>query len=104
MIFALATAAAVSRRGEREPGRITSSVLLGLYAITWMIPDSSKPWADPGDSRWDTGAPWWWVAFGVAVLVGVVTSWDTRVGSSPLRLRGHHRLTRRGVNTELDRI
>lgn len=60
----LATAAAVSRRGDPKPGRITTSVLLGVYALTWMIPDSHKPWADPSDQRWETGAAWWWLALG----------------------------------------
>jgi hypothetical protein len=104
MVFALATAAAVSRRGEREPGRITTSVLLGLYAITWMIPDSFKPWADPSDSRWDTGAPWWWVALCAAVVVAGVSSWDSRAGRNPLRRRNRQKSSNIGANTELDRI
>ncbi|MGH8870878.1 MAG: hypothetical protein ACRDWS_02775 [Acidimicrobiia bacterium] len=78
MTFTLAAAAAVSRRGETEPGQITSGVLLGVYAASWMIPDPVKPWADPGDQRWDTGAPWWWVAFGLFVLAGVGMCWDRR--------------------------
>jgi hypothetical protein len=78
IVFTLATAAAVSRRGENEPGRITTSVLLGVYAITWMIPDSFKPWADPSNSRWETGAPWWWVGLGGFVVIGVTLSWDVR--------------------------
>jgi hypothetical protein len=88
IIFTLTTAATVSRRGENEPGRITTSVLLGVFAVTWMIPDSVKPWADPSDSRWDTGAPWWWVALGLFIVVGVGLSWDSRFGSRSLRREG----------------
>lgn len=78
--FTLATAAAVSRRGEVEPGRITTGVLLGVYAASWMIPEPVKPWADPNAQRWDTGAPWWWVALGAFVLAAMAWSWDARVG------------------------
>ncbi|MEX0796568.1 MAG: hypothetical protein WD274_07730 [Acidimicrobiia bacterium] len=77
----LATAAAVSRRGDPQPGRVTTSVLLGVYAVSWMIPESHKPWADPSDQRWETGAAWWWLALGVSVLAGISLSWDTRKGS-----------------------
>lgn len=76
--FTLTAAAAVSRRGEIEPGRITSGVLLGVYAASWMVPEAVKPWAYPGDQRWDTGAPWWWVGFGLSALAGVGMCWDAR--------------------------
>lgn len=26
----------------------------------------------------DTGLAWWWAAFGVAVIITMVTSWDSR--------------------------
>ncbi len=79
--FTLATAAAVSRRGDPKPGQITTSVLLGVYTVSWMIPDSHKPWADPTDQRWETGAAWWWLALIVFVLAGISLSWNTRKSS-----------------------
>jgi hypothetical protein len=102
--WGLAIASVIARRWEDEPGQIASAALLGIYALSWMTPERWKPWSDPSDLRWPAVLPWWWLAFGVAVAIGVVTSWDTRVGSNPLRLRGRHRLTRRGVNRELDLV
>jgi len=77
----LAIAAGVSRRVDPEPGRITTSVLLGVYAASWMVPDPYKPWADPSDQRWETGAGWWWAALVTFALVAIALSWDTRNAS-----------------------
>lgn len=76
--FTLAIAAATSRRGESEPGRIATGVMLGVYATTWMIPEAYRPWASPNDQRWTTGATWWWVALGIVWTVTAVFSWDSR--------------------------
>jgi hypothetical protein len=86
--FALAAAAAVARRGETEPGRVASSVVLGVYAVSWMIPDPYKPWASPGDQRWEAAADWWWAALAITTMAVVVLSWDSRVGRHLVR-RGH---------------
>lgn len=78
--FVLAAAAAISRRGEPEPGRIAAGVLLGAYAVTWMTPQSHRPWASPMDQRWDTSANWWWLALFLVWLTAIVLSWDSRAG------------------------
>jgi hypothetical protein len=85
--FVLAIAAAGARRGQTEPGRLTVGVFLGVYAVTWMIPESHNPWASPEDLRWDTGANWWWLALLVVWLLACWFSWDSRVAYWPTRLR-----------------
>ena len=78
--FTLSVAAATSRRSESEPGRIATGVLLGVYASTWMIPETYSPWANPMDQRWATDAIWWWVALGIIWGLAAVLSWDSRAG------------------------
>jgi hypothetical protein len=78
--FVLAAAAAINRRGESQPGRIATGVLLAGYAISWMIPESHQAWANPTDQRWETGANWWWLALTLAWFSVAVLSWDSRVG------------------------
>ena len=102
--WGLAIASLIARRWDDEPGRIASAALLAMYALSWMTPERWKPWSDPNDLRWPSVLPGWWVAFVMAVLLGVVTSWDTRVSSNPLRRGGRQHSLRRGVTTELDRI
>lgn len=80
--FSFATAAFMARRGEQEPGRIAAAVLLGAYAVSWMFPDSHKPWASPSDQRWETVAAWWWLALGLTVAASAYFSWDARTGRS----------------------
>jgi len=82
--FTFAIAGAVARRGEAEPGRITSAVVLGAYALSWMIPEPYKPWADPLDQTWTTGAKWWWAALFFVWMSALIFSWDSRVGRSRL--------------------
>lgn len=85
--FVLAIAAANARRGQTEPGRLTAGLFLGVYVVSWMIPESHNPWASPEDIRWDTGANWWWLALVVVWLVTSWLSWDNRVANWPTRLR-----------------
>lgn len=82
--LSLAIAGVVARRGEAEPGRITSGILLGAYALSWMIPASYRPWADPLDQRWTTGAKWWWAALILMWVPALILSWDSRVSRSHL--------------------
>lgn len=84
----LATAGAISRRGENEPGRIAAGIVLGAYALSWMIPESFSPWADPLDQRWTTGSKWWWATLIIAWVSALILSWDSRVGRLTLR-SGH---------------
>jgi len=83
--WGLAIAAMITKRWDDEPGKIASATLLGLYAVSWMVPERWKPWSDPNDLRWETVLPWWRVALCAAVVVAVVSSWDSRSRSSPLR-------------------
>lgn len=81
--FALGVAAWLAQRGEPSPGRVTASTLLGVYAASWMIPDSHRPWAVPQDQRWETVGPWWWLSLGVFALTVLVLSLDTRQWAWP---------------------
>jgi hypothetical protein len=80
----LSIAGAIARNGQPEPGRITSGILLVVYALSWMIPDSYRPWAAPLDQRWDTGAKWWWAALILVWVSALTISWDSRVSESLL--------------------
>ncbi|MDP3984028.1 MAG: hypothetical protein Q8Q52_03360, partial [Acidimicrobiia bacterium] len=84
--LALASAAVIARRGEEEPGRIAAAILLGAYAVSFSIPESDRPWANPSDQRWPAVAPWWWVAAATFLLLMVSLSWDARTGKL---LRSH---------------
>lgn len=81
--FTLGVAAWLAHRGEPSPGRVTASTLLGVYAATWMIPDSHRPWAVPQDQRWETGGPWWWLCLGLFTMTVLILSWDTRQWAWP---------------------
>lgn len=94
----LVIAAADTRRGHSEPGRLAVGMFLGVYAVTWMIPESHNPWASPEDLRWDTAANWWWLALVVVWLLACWLSWDSRVTFWPARLR---RAPSRPPNSEL---
>lgn len=83
--FVLAAAAVINRRDEAEPGRIAIAVLYAVYALTWLSPESHKPWADPSDQRWETGAIWWWAVFLFVWLSAAVLSWDSRPRRPVLR-------------------
>lgn len=76
--FTLGVAAWLAERGESSPGRVSASTLLGVYAATWMVPESHRPWAYPNDNRWDTGAIWWWISLALFLLVVLILSWDVR--------------------------
>lgn len=78
MALALAVAALLSHRGQDQPGRIASTVILGAFLISALVPEAYRPWADPSDQRWATGANWWWTALIAFLTVGVVLSWETR--------------------------
>jgi hypothetical protein len=78
--FVLAAAAAMNRRDEPEPGRLAIAALYAIYALTWLIPESLKPWAHPTHQRWETGAFWWWGVFAFVWLITAILSWDSRVG------------------------
>ncbi len=81
--LSVAIAGAVARRGEAEPGRITSGTLLGAYALSWIVPDDYRPWADPLDQRWTTGAKWWWAALILVWVSTLIVNWDSQVRESP---------------------
>jgi len=80
----LSIAGAAAQRGEAEPGRITTGIVLGAYALSWMIPEPHKPWADPLDQRWTTGVKWWWAALLLVWVSALIFSWDSRVRRSLL--------------------
>ena len=85
--LSLAVAAAISARGEAKPGRVTSGIFLGAYAMSRVIPDAHKPWAYPIDPRWVTSANWWWAALIVVWMAALILSLDTRAGQPmPQRL------------------
>lgn len=75
----LAIAGAVTQRGETEPGRITAGIVLGVYALSWLIPEPYTPWTDPLDQTWTTGFKWWWAALIVAWVSALAFSWDSRL-------------------------
>lgn len=75
--WGLGIAAALGRT-HHEPGRIASTILILLYAASWMIPHRWKPWADPTVPRWTTSLPWWWTALAIGLSVTVLLSWDSR--------------------------
>ena len=102
--WGLAIASVIARRWEDEPGRIASAALLGIYALSWMIPERWKPWSDPSDVRWKAVLPWWWAALAVAVLVAVVSSWDSRSRSGPLRRWKQPKLIRTASSTEFSHV
>lgn len=85
--WSLAAASAVASRWDEEPGRIASAFVVGLYVVSWLIPEDHKPWALPTDERWTTGQPWWWAAVTVGVSVAVASSWDSQRGRLARRLR-----------------
>jgi hypothetical protein len=103
-VWGLAFASVIARRWEDEPGRIASAALLGLYGLSWMIPERWKPWSDPSDLRWKAVLPWWWVTFAVAVVVAVVSSWDSRSRPSPLRRWKRPNLIRTASKTDFHRV
>jgi len=88
--WGLALAALISSRWDNEPGKFASASLLALYAVTWMLPETRRPWAVPSDSQWLTAHFWWWVALGVGVFFVVAFSWDSRRRSTLSRLRRLH--------------
>ena len=102
--FGLAIAAVITKRWDDEPGKIASASLLGLYAVSWMVPERWKPWSDPTDLRWGTVLPWWWVALCAAVVVAVVSSWDSRSRPSLLRRWRRPKLIRTASSTEFNRV
>lgn len=74
----LATAALVAARGVEEPGRIATSVLLGAYLLTWMVPERIRIWAQPFDERWPTVGRWILGAALISSAVLIVLSWEAR--------------------------
>lgn len=102
--WGLAIASVIASRWDDEPGRIASAALLGIYALSWMIPERWKPWSGPSDPRWLTVLPGWWVALGAAALLGVVSSWDSRSRSTRIRSWTWPKLTRTASSTEFDRV
>lgn len=76
-----AIASVITKRWDDEPGKIASATLLGLYALSWMVPERWKPWSDPTDLRWETVLPWWWLALVLFLVIGISQSWDTRQAS-----------------------
>lgn len=82
---ALAVAAIASYRDNEEPGRIATSVLLGTYLITWMIPSNIRPWAYPGEERWANASNWLLISLAISVLLVVAFSWQVRRRAIPIR-------------------
>lgn len=76
--FALAVASVVSHRGQSQPGRLASTVILGAFLVSALVPEAYRPWADPSDQRWTTSANWWWTALFIFLAIGVVFSWEAR--------------------------
>lgn len=74
----LASAAALSRRGEAEPGRFASAFLLALVGIAWFLPRPLALFVEPGSRRWESVETFWWIILAVAVFLGIATSWDTQ--------------------------
>ncbi len=81
--LALAVAALISRRDRDQPGRLASTVVLGAFLISALVPEAYRPWADPSDQRWATGANWWWTALCAFLVVGMVISWEARYRALP---------------------
>lgn len=78
-VVGVASAAAISRRGEPEPGRFAGAVLLALVGIAWFLPRPLALFMEPGDRYWETVEKWWWTILAVSAAVAVATSWDARV-------------------------
>jgi hypothetical protein len=79
-ILALLIAAMIGRRIESEPGKLVGPVLLGAYAVSWMIPEPGNPWPYPFDERWAWVGAWWWCLLIVSLVGALVLSRDTRRG------------------------
>lgn len=78
--WGLAIASLVAKRWDDEPGKIASAALLALYAASWAVPETWKPWAHPTDTRWETALPWWGLALVVGLIAAAAFGWDSRVG------------------------
>jgi hypothetical protein len=78
LLVAFATAAVLSRSTRRDPGKVTAPTLLGMYAASWMIPETHNPWPYPTDERWSSAATWWWIVLAAATIVAVLSSGDPR--------------------------
>jgi hypothetical protein len=77
-VWGLSIAALVASRWDQEPGRIASVSLLAVFAASWAIPRFWSPWDLPPGMRWEAIRIWWWGALGLALVLGLVWSWDTR--------------------------
>lgn len=95
----LASAATLSRRGETEPGRFASAILLALVGITWFLPRPVALFVEPGGRRWETVEIWWWIVLAVSVAIAVSSSWDAQVGLGPF-----HRLTKQANSGAADQL
>ncbi len=81
--WGLAIAALVASRWDREPGKIASPALLGIFAASWMIPQPWSPWALPPGIHWEATWIWWWGALASGLALTLVWSWDTRHRARP---------------------
>lgn len=98
----LASAAALSQRGEPEPGRVASAILLALFGIAWFLPRPLALFVEPGSRRWEAVETWWWTILAMSVAIAVVTSWDAQVNHlrlSAISRRAGRRLLPRGPAT-----
>lgn len=77
-IFGLAVAAVIGHMGHDQPGKPATSILLGVYLITWMLPDRWQPWATPYEENWDRAATSLWVTVVISTTVVAVFSWEAR--------------------------
>ncbi|HKX76672.1 MAG TPA: hypothetical protein VJR05_14920, partial [Acidimicrobiia bacterium] len=85
--LALGGAAVVIRRGELEPGRMVTGMILVTYAVTFLIPEPHRPWANPGGAGWVKVASWWWSAALAFTFITIVLSWDARFSRGFWRAR-----------------
>jgi hypothetical protein len=100
VLLAFATAAVLSRTTENDPGKFAAPILLGVYAVSWMIPEMSNPWPYPSDERWPTAANWWWVALGTGLTMAILFSPDSQRRAGGLRWLSIERPSRERVRRD----
>lgn len=95
--WVIAIAGTIAKRWDDEPGKIAAPALLAIYAGSWLIAERWRPWAIPSASGWETGRPWWWIAFGLGAAISVTSGWDSRRQGLLRQMTGSRGVARFGM-------